>query len=144
MKKEMPFVESKRKVDASELRSTLEEYKKGLFVANSEREPIDEDVISTAYIEFYPGTWDGETFWSEESMCLKYDLFVPEAVDDFFKVIDMDVYDTSGVKIDAVAWNKARAACNDAGGELLDVFNILDPWCSETINKYGNVTLIGI
>lgn len=144
MKKELPFVESKRKVYASELRSTLEEYKKGLFVANSKREPLDDQVISTAYIEFHPGTWDGKTFWSEDSMCLKYDLFVPVAVDEFFKVIDMDVYDTSGVKIDADAWNKARAACTDAGGELLEVFNILDPWCSETINQYGNMTLIGV
>lgn len=143
MKKIMPYIESKRRIDAPK-RSTLEEYKKGLFVANSEREPIDDKVVSTAYIEFYPGTWNGKTFWSGSSMCLKYDLFVPEAVEDFLKVIDMDAYDTSGIKIDAAVWSKVRATCTDAGGELLEVFNILDPWCSESISKYGIITLIGI
>ncbi len=77
-------------------------------------------------------------------MCLKYDLFVPEAVDDFLKVIDMDAYDTSGVIIDTGVWSRARSACNDASGDLLEVFNILDPWCAETISKYGKITLIGV
>ena len=89
-KEGLSSVESKGK-SFKHKRESFDECRNRLFVATSGREPLDDGLLSTAYIEFYPGEWDGESFWNAASMNLAFDLFVPDIIHDFvYKIIGMD------------------------------------------------------
>ena len=76
---------------------SMSEARDRLFVRNSEREKFEDGILSTAYIQFHQGKWDGKNYWNEDDMYLAYDLVIPEVVKEFVTgIVRMDPYDMSG------------------------------------------------
>ena len=90
------------------------------------------------------GKWDGKTFWSEQDLYLKYDLYTQNEIDQFLDMLPtFDVYgDPLEVNIDM--WQNVESKVIKGSEKAKEIFNELNEWMIDTLNKYGIVTLIGL
>lgn len=106
------------------------------FVANSERK-------STVYHEFYRGKWDGETFWSDDSIFLHDDV-LSEGFAEAIKEAVPEYYPYGETEISFVAWEKIGQIIKLKDAASQEMYREADEWLKDVFAEKDCFTILGI
>jgi hypothetical protein len=105
----------------------------------------NEERHGSCYHEFYPGKWDGETFWSQDSLYLDDDILTDCPA--FEKAISavIPAYDPYGVTvIGREEWKQIGQLAEKAGEMAAALYTEADAWATAVLREQPCFTILGI
>lgn len=96
------------------------------------------------YHEFVKGKWDGETFWSDNSLILDDDILNELNVAGLIYSI-VPTYDPYGpTEFTWAQWAEIRKRAAEAGGEIEQLIRELDAWLGAPSGAGAAFTALGV
>ncbi len=106
------------------------------FVRNEQR-------VGGCYYEFYKGTWDGHTFWKNDSIFLHDDVMTDGFIESIIEVIP--AYDPFGkTEISSFEWRKIGENTLSKDTESQEQYKEADKWLKCVFQKHNCFTILGI
>lgn len=103
----------------------------------------------TCYHEFTRGKWDGETFWSDNSLYLRDDYLSDLKL---YELVFKPAFDEQGEKfsrwgsntVNRALWDSILRRAEDAGGEVWDLFREMTAFAEKSLSEDGEFSILGI
>ena len=108
------------------------------FIVNSERS-------GTEYYEFCKGSWDGETFWKDDSIYLHDDVLYENQ--NFLSALVRVKPDFSSFGVTEISredWERLQSEAQGYPDGCREIFSELDAWVMDTFSAYDCFTVLGI
>lgn len=102
------------------------------------------DLKGTVYHEFQKGTFNGKTFWKDDSIYIHDDLLCTLGLSDIFASVIPQYSYTGVTEVNQEQWKKIMHKALLIGGKTKECIIEADEWVKVTFEEYDVFTILGI